>query len=197
METSLLIALLATAAISSVTAQSEAPTQPSEAASREDRLMPHARFRPLPLGSVLPEGWLKTELRKQADGITGHQPEFCFPFDRKYWVGQEKSQDKESRNGGRWWYPWEQMGYWTDGAYRCARLLGDDRLKKMALEPIRYTLANPIEGWFLGAQRLFIAGRDPGRWPQAVFPGVGWSWRGRERCHHRRGDEAALPEGHR
>ena len=124
---------------------------PSSSSAGDDLLMPYAKFRPLPFGRVLPEGWLKNELKMEAGGITGHQPEFCFPFDRKYWAGNEKGQDQESRNGGPWWYPWEQMGYWTDGAYRCAWLAGDEALKNKALEPIRYTLAHPIDGWFLGA----------------------------------------------
>lgn len=134
--------------------------------------MPHAAYRPLPLGSVLPEGWLKTELRKQAKGFTGKQPEFCFPFDRHCWEGQDKGQDRESRNGtvaGGWWYPWEQLGYWTDGAYQCARMLGDEKLRQRALGPIRYTATNPIDGWFLGSPSLLKADRKPGRWPHAPF----------------------------
>lgn len=141
---------------------------------REKFLLPYAAFRELQLGSVRPEGWLREELVKQANGFTGHQPEFCFPFDRHYWAGNEQAQDVESRNGGIFWYPWEQMGYWTDGAYRCAKLIGDERLRKRALDPIRYTVEHPIDGWFLGPRRLLTlptnpTDEDPGRWPQAVF----------------------------
>ena len=131
--------------------------------------MPYAAYRPLRLGSVMPDGWLKKELQKQANGFSGHQPEFCFPFDRKYWSGNEKGQMDDSRNGGTWWYPWEQMAYWTDGSYRCARLLDDRRLLDLALAPIRYSLDNRVDSWFIGSRMLFNGGRDPGRWPQAVF----------------------------
>lgn len=141
---------------------------------RQKFLLPHAAFRELQLGHVRPEGWLRDQLEKQANGFTGHQPDFCFPFDRHFWAGNERGQDQESRNGGIFWYPWEQMGYWTDGAYRCAKLIDDDRLRRRALEPIRYTVENPIDGWFLGPKRLLAlppapAEEDPGRWPQAVF----------------------------
>jgi hypothetical protein len=76
--------------ISSVALTCAVAAETNSVAGTDDLLMPHAEFRPLPLGSVKPEGWLRTELRKEADGITGHQPEFCFPFDRHYWAGQEK-----------------------------------------------------------------------------------------------------------
>src|SRR5579864_9495055 len=145
--------------------------EPPVLGRRADLFMPHAAFRELQLGSVRPEGWLRAEMTKQAEGITGHQPDFCFPFDRRYWDSNERGQDQESRNGGTFWYPWEQMGYWVDGAYRCAKLIDDSRLRRFALEPVRYTTRNPVEGWFLGPKYLFdIPGdKDPGRWPQAVF----------------------------
>src|SRR5882762_7121750 len=141
---------------------------------REKLFMPYAVFRELQLGSVRPEGWLRLQLIKQANGITGHQPDFCFPFDRRYWNSNERGQDVESRNGGIFWYPWEQMGYWTDGAYRCAKLIDDARLRERAMEPIRYTVEHPIDGWFMGPRRLLAlpanpTDEDPGRWPQAVF----------------------------
>ena len=141
---------------------------------REKLLLPYAVFRELQFGSVSPDGWLREELVSQADGITGHQPDFCFPFDRHYWAGNERGQDQESRNGGIFWYPWEQNGYWTDGAYRCAKLINDVRLRQRAMEPIRYTVEHPIDGWFLGPRRLLALpahpdDSDPGRWPQAVF----------------------------
>lgn len=150
------------------------PAAPKPLGLRERFLMPYAVFRELQLGSVLPEGWLRLELTKQADGITGHQPDFCFPFDRRYWDSNERGQDVESRNGGIFWYPWEQMGYWTDGAYRCAKLINDARLQARAMEPIRYTVEHPVDGWFLGPHKLLAlppnpTDEDPGRWPQAVF----------------------------
>lgn len=148
---------------------------PEMLGKRESLLTPFAVFRELQLGSVRPEGWLLEEMTKQVSGITIHQPDFCFPFDRRYWASNERGQDQESRNGGIFWYPWEQMGYWVDGAYRCAKLTENAYLCRRAMESIDYTMDHPINGWFLGPRKLYdppdSADPDlqPDRWPQAVF----------------------------
>ncbi len=150
---------------------SEGVGPPESLGKRETLLTPCAVFRELQLGSVRPEGWLRNEMEKQASGITLHQTDFCFPFDRRYWASNERGQDEESRNGGTFWYPWEQMGYWTDGAYRCAKLIGDPHLKRRAMAPIDYTVQHPVDGWYLGPRKLhdLPLNQDPSRWPQAVF----------------------------
>jgi uncharacterized protein len=148
---------------------------PAPLGRREELLTPHAIFRELQLGTVRPEGWLKRELIKQVTHLTMPQNDFCFPFDRRYWASNERSQAEESRNGGTRWYPWEQMGYWTDGAYRSSAILGHEHLKRRAQEAISYTIENPVEGWFLGSRWLYDPPTDPdpdqhpGRWPNAVF----------------------------
>lgn len=149
----------------------DAPIRLESLGKRDKLLTPCARLRELQLGSVMPEGWLKAEIVKQVNGITLPQTDFCFPFDRRYWASNERGQDEESRNGGTFWYPWEQMGYWVDGAYRSAKLIDDSHLRSRAMEVINYTTAHPIDGWFLGPRRLYDlpANQDPGRWPQAVF----------------------------
>jgi len=147
----------------------EAP--PDALGERDKLLAPFAKFRELQLGSVRPGGWLEGELEKQAHNMTGPQTDFCFPFDRRYWASNERGQDMESRHGGHFWYPWEQMGYWVDGAYRCAKLTGDAHLRNRAMEPVLYTVAHPVDEWFLGPRTLYDVplNHEPGRWPQAVF----------------------------
>src|SRR3979490_3332428 len=112
---------------------------------REKFFMPYAVFRELQFGSVRPEGWLRLELTKQANGITGHQPDFCFPFDRRYWDSNERSQAAATPNWGIFWYPWEQMGYWTDGRQPCTLGLSVASRLKATIEPIRYTVEHPID----------------------------------------------------
>ena len=142
---------------------------------REQFFMPHAVFRELQLTRIAPLGWLHEELSKQATHLAIPQNNFCFPFDRRYWASNERGEDLESRNGGIWWYPWEQVGYWTDGAYRCAAVLGHAHLLRRARDPIAYTVTNPVEGWFLGPRKLYNPpitddpDLKPDRWPQAVF----------------------------
>ena len=142
---------------------------------REQFFMPHAIFQELQLTRVVPLGWLHEELTKQASHLAIPQNNFCFPFDRRYWASNERGEDMESRNGGIWWYPWEQVGYWTDGAYRCAAVLGHAHLFRRARDPIEYTVTNPVEGWFLGPRKLYSLpitddpDLKPDRWPHAVF----------------------------
>jgi len=182
-------ATLAGLAVSPAVARSSSPDQdspgidlpqikgtcPKPLGRREELLTPHAVFRELQLGTVRPEGWLKQELLKQITNLTIPQNSFCFPFDRRYWASNERSQAEESRNGGTRWYPWEQMGYWTDGAYRSAAILNHEHLIRRAKEPISYTINNPVDGWFLGSRWLYDPpadpdpDQDPGRWPAAVF----------------------------
>lgn len=144
---------------------------PQPLGARDKFFAPFAEFRELQLGSVRPQGWLKTEMVKQANGMTRPQTDFCFPFDRRYWASNERGQDEESRNGGTFWYPWEQMGYWTDGACRLAKLIDDPHLRRRVMEPIQYTIQHPVSGWYLGPHKLhdLAADQSPGRWPQAVF----------------------------
>ncbi len=82
-------------------------------------LQPEA-FVPLPLGAVKPRGWLRDQLRVQADGLTGHLEEFWPDLGpRNMWLGGELE-------------GWERGPYYLDGLVPLAYLLEDARLRGMA-----------------------------------------------------------------
>src|SRR5688572_2582811 len=76
-------------------------------------------FEPLPIAAVRPAGWLRTQLRIQADGLTGHLPDFWPDVARSQWIGG----DAEG---------WERGPYWLDGLVPLAFQLDDARLKTLA-----------------------------------------------------------------
>jgi hypothetical protein len=73
-------------------------------------------LQPLPLGAIRPTGWLRNQLRIQADGLSGHLDEFWPDLRDSAWIG--------GANEG-----WERGPYWLDGVVPLAFLLDDARLK--------------------------------------------------------------------
>ena len=73
-------------------------------------------FRPLPLGSIRPRGWLQRQLRIQAEGLSGHLDEFWPDVGQSQWFGG----DAEG---------WERAPYWLDGVIPLAWVLNDEALK--------------------------------------------------------------------
>ena len=128
--------------------------------------VPHALLRDLPPGAVRPEGWLRTMLEKQAAQLGSKLPQVSWPFTEAYWSGEEKS---EPRKPGQEWWPWEQKGYWIDGAARLALVLGDETLMKQVGAAIDYTLTHADSDGYLGPQRFKDPKGDYHRWPQSIF----------------------------
>ncbi len=102
------------------------------------------RFRPLPLGSIKPAGWLERQLRMQADGISGHLDEFWPDIQHSRWLGG----DAES---------WERVPYWLDGVIPLAFLLDDPGLKTKVLRHTDYILAHQHEDGWLGPRSMVAA----------------------------------------
>jgi hypothetical protein len=83
----------------------------------------------LPLGSILPEGWLLQQLQLMKDGLTGHLDEL-YPTvlgSRNGWLGGDGD-------------GWERGPYWLDGLVPLAWILDDANLKAKAMPWIEWTL---------------------------------------------------------
>jgi len=122
---------------------------------------PHARFESLPLSSIRPDGWLLDFLKRQASGLTGNVEVSGYPYGYKFWGSQE---DHTKGSIAAWW-PYEQTGYWIDGALKCGYLGGDEDLYRKALEEIDFAITHAAPDGFIGPEML----RGQDRWPHAVF----------------------------
>jgi uncharacterized protein len=114
------------------------------------------------LKEIAPKGWIKQYLEKQKNGLTGHMENAGAPFNGKCWTDFS---GKEYYNN---WGPYEQTGYWIDGALRCGYLLDDKELTEKAKRNIDYVMSHPDKDGYLGPQSL----KDPklmGLWPHVVF----------------------------
>ncbi|MGB2717492.1 MAG: beta-L-arabinofuranosidase domain-containing protein [Vicinamibacterales bacterium] len=93
-------------------------------------------FRPLPLGSIRPAGWLQRQLRIQADGLSGHLDQFWPDVAHSRWFGGTAE-------------GWERAPYWLDGVIPLAWLLDDQPLKKRITGYVDHIVAHQRpDGWY-------------------------------------------------
>jgi hypothetical protein len=105
-------------------------------------------LRPLPLGTIRPQGWLAHQLRIQADGLSGHLDEFWPDIQHSRWFGG----DAEA---------WERAPYWLDGLIPLAYLLDDGELKAKVQRYMDYVLAHQGEDGWLGPRKMIAASGRP------------------------------------
>jgi hypothetical protein len=94
-------------------------------------------FNPLPLGSVKPRGWLRQQLRVQADGLSGHLDEFWPDLRDSAWLG----------GAGE---GWERGPYYMDGLVPLAYLLDDPVLVEKARRWMGWMLDHTGSNGWLG-----------------------------------------------
>lgn len=86
-------------------------------------------------GEIRPEGWLKRQLRIQADGLSGNLDKIWPDVRDSRWIGGE-------RDG------WERVPYWLDGFIPLAYLLEDEDLIARAKRYVDGILAQQAgDGW--------------------------------------------------
>ena len=96
-----------------------------------------AHFKTFPLGSIKPLGWLKNQLRIQADGLSGHLDEFWPDIKDSAWFGGNAE-------------GWERAPYWLDGFVPLAYTLDDPHLKERAQHYVEYIMDHQQEDGWLG-----------------------------------------------
>ncbi len=108
-------------------------------------------FQPLPLGAILPRGWLQRQLRVQADGMGGHLDEFWPDVGpNSGWLGGTGES-------------WERGPYFVDGLLPLAWLLEDPALKSKAMRWVNWTLDHQAADDMIGP-----AGNNDW-WPRMVM----------------------------
>jgi hypothetical protein len=120
----------------------------------KNSLIPLA-LKPLKLGEVKPAGWLKRQLIKQAEGLSGHLDEFWPDIMDSGWIGGNSE-------------GWERFPYWLDGVIPLAYLIESQRLIQKIEKYLEYILDNQKEdGWF-GPTKW---GREPSYdpWPNMIL----------------------------
>jgi uncharacterized protein len=95
-------------------------------------------FTLLPLGTIQPKGWLKSQLQIQANGLSGHLDE-AWPDvgSTSGWLGGKGES-------------WERGPYFLDGLIPLAYLLGDEHLQAKAQAFIEWTLKSQTETGMFG-----------------------------------------------
>lgn len=118
----------------------EEATQGSESKYLQNRLPLKAKpYLDLPLGAIKPQGWLKDQLLRMKNGMTGHLDEL-YPEvvgERNGWLGGDGD-------------GWERGPYWIDGLLPLAYILDDKELKNKVKPWIEWTLNNQQEDGYLG-----------------------------------------------
>ncbi|MCE5198734.1 MAG: beta-L-arabinofuranosidase domain-containing protein [Armatimonadota bacterium] len=104
--------------------------------------LPDTAFSFLPLGSVKPTGWLREQLRIQADSLTGNLP--------KFW--ESLSPDSGWLGGGG--ESWERGPYYLDGLVPLACLLDDEILIAEARKWMDWMLSSQDESGHFGPKTL-------------------------------------------
>lgn len=93
------------------------------------------KFRMFNRGEIKPKGWLKTQLRIQADGLAGNLDKVWPDVRDSKWIGGD-------REG------WERVPYWLDGFIPLAYLLDDADLKKRADKYVTAIISRQeSDGW--------------------------------------------------
>lgn len=129
-------------------------------------------YRELNFSQIKADGWVKEYLNTQATGLTGELGSIGHPFTTPTWDATPEQAEStldhfigglNSKNDA--WVPFEQTGYWIDGAIRAGHLADNEKLLALGKSKIYSAIENAQEDGFIGPKYL-----DGGlTWPHAVY----------------------------
>jgi hypothetical protein len=115
-------------------------------------------FRPLPLGSIKPEGWLQDQMEIMANGLAGHEADFLSYVNANPWVGG--TSDYSDLH--------EALPYWFNGLVGIAYGLDDPRLKSQILNVSSIVLKNQSSNGWIGPETTYDSNNIWGRFPMML-----------------------------
>ncbi len=136
-------------------------------------------FVKLPIGSIVPRGWLRRQLELERDGMVGHLAEISpwLDFQKSSWA------DKQ----GRGHFGWEEMPYWLKGYGDLGYVLDDKAIIAQTRKWIQATMDSQREdGWFGPRESLTGLGGKPDLWPHMLMLNILQSY------HEATGDPRAV-----
>jgi len=96
----------------------------------------------LPIGSINPQGWMKSQLELQADGLAGHLFDFYRYVNDSLWLGGAYEYSELH----------EAAPYWYNGIVPLAYTLNDERLVRQANYFLDYVLEHQADDGWLGPE---------------------------------------------
>ena len=114
--------------------------------------------------SIRLHGWAKEFIKRQEDGLTGHPEQSGYPFNTGMWTGPMDVADREFGQYGSGWWPYEQTGYYLDGALRCGYINQSTEMLERVRKNIRYVLDHADADGTLRADKI-----ENDWWPMVVF----------------------------
>lgn len=119
----------------------------------------------LPIGSIVPRGWLRQHLELERTGMTGRLKEVSpwLDFAKSAWTNPE----------GKGGLGWEEMPYWLKGYGDLGYVLKDEETLAEARRWVEAAMASQREdGWFGPRDLLTALNGKPDLWPHMVMLNV-------------------------
>jgi len=115
-------------------------------------------FNRLPVGSIVPKGWVRKQLELEANGFTGHLAEIS------EWLNPKNNAWLSPTGAGI--HGWEEVPYWLKGFGDLGYVLNDQRIKKEAKVWLDAMLASQRPNGYFGPESNLTANSGhPDVWP--------------------------------